>query len=288
MRVIYSRRQSAMEKHEAIAAELRKHADFRTCENNLKKAEIDVAIYGKEEQQETVDKYRCMRAQLLEKYGYTEKDLQPHYHCEICGDTGYVGSETCVCLREEIRKQILQEGNVERNERTFENSAETNKHNLAVYKKAAEICEKNTLRNMLLLGKNGTGKTYLLSACANLCAKLGKSVVFQTAYNLNSLFLECRLGDISTGKTIMDNLVDVDVLIIDDLGTEVVYNNVTAPYLFALLNERITSAKQTFISSNLSLRQIENRYDSRIFSRLLDKTISFVAQLEGTDKRIDT
>ena len=84
----------------------------------------------------------------------------------------------------------------------------------------------------------------------------------------------------------MDNLTEVDVLAIDDMGTEQVYKNVTAEYTFQLLNERIARKKQTFISTNLSLADIRERYDERLFSRMIDQNLTFVAKLEGNDKRV--
>ena len=84
----------------------------------------------------------------------------------------------------------------------------------------------------------------------------------------------------------MENLLDVDVLFIDDLGTENIYKNVTAEYLFVVINERIARGKQTFVSTNLTLNDIRNKYDERIFSRIVDKNVTFVAQLNGDDKRI--
>ena len=83
----------------------------------------------------------------------------------------------------------------------------------------------------------------------------------------------------------MENLLDVDALFIDDLGTENIYRNVTAEYLFVVINERIARGKQTFISTNLTLDSIRWRYDQRIFSRLMNKDLTFVYQLVGEDKR---
>lgn len=284
---IFAHRQAALNACEKTLAALRMHEDFRIAEQQLKKAQVAVALFGKSEEAKNVEKYKNRLEALLAEYNLTEKDIRPKFFCAACADTGYVDGKICVCLQNEIRSLLLKESNVPDANATFENSSETNSHNIAVYRKAREVCEKNTLRNILLLGKNGTGKTYLLCACANLCAETGKSVAFLTAYNLNSLFLDCHLGDLATNKAVMDSLNDVDVLVIDDLGTEITYNNVTAQYLFALLNERLTSGKQTFLSSNLNFRQLENRYDGRIFSRILDKRVSFVAQLQGDDKRLN-
>ena len=107
-----------------------------------------------------------------------------------------------------------------------------------------------------------------------------------TAYALNETFLEAHLSDYAVSQAILEAITDADALIIDDLGAEIVYKNVTAEYLFAVLNERIARRKQTFISTNLTLADIRDRYDERIFSRLVDQSSTVVAQLTGADKRL--
>ncbi len=286
-RVVESRRQNAFDRLDERLQLLRGNDDWRICEQKLKQAEVAVAVFKKQEEEKNVEKYSVLRNELLKKYKMTEDDLQPKFFCKACQDTGYVGNKMCSCLQTEVRKLIVKECNLQTPSCRFEISRETNKHNLSVYKAAKNVCEKGNLQNILLMGQNGTGKTFLLTACANLCATLGKSVTFLTAYNLNSLFLECHLSDLATNKTIMDSLIGCDVLVIDDLGTEITYRGVTAEFLFVLLNERVAGGKQTFVSTNLVLQDIRDRYDERIFSRLIDQKITLVAKLEGTDKRFE-
>lgn len=285
-RKIKRNRANALQKCEDNLAWLRTHDDWNRCERALKTAQVQLILHGDLSAEKTVTRQKQLRAKLLEKYGRAEKDLLPDYSCKRCSDTGYVDGQPCQCLQSELRKLLVAESNVTDRTMTFANSTETNKHNLAVHKKATEVCKNCKLKNILLTGGTGTGKTYLLSACINLCAEEGKSVLFTTAYNLNSLFLECHLSDVATKRAVLDNLTDVDVLAIDDLGTENVYKNVTAEYLFALVNERLMRNKQTFISTNLSLADIRERYDERIFSRLVDQNSTLIALLEGEDKRL--
>ncbi len=285
-RIIDVRRMQAVDKCEQLLEELRTHADFRECEKELKSAQVTYTIGRKSSEKATVEKLKEELKAILHKYGFTERDLLPKYSCPKCQDTGYVNGNACSCLQQEIRNVLFNESNVPNKNFTFENSTETNKHNVAVYKKAKETCVGEKLRNILLVSNPGHGKTYLLSACANYCISLGKSVLFTTAYNLSSLFLECHLSNIATRKMILNSLTDVDVLVIDDLGTENVYKTVTAEYLFALLNERIVQNRQTFISTNLTLEDLRDKYDERIFSRILDQNSTLVATLEGKDKRL--
>lgn len=285
-RKIDARRQKALDDCDKTLSFLRAHDDWKNCERALKSAQVQVVFYKDTSAKATVEKQKQIRAELLKKYGVSETDLLPKYSCKKCEDTGYANGRPCSCLQTVLRTLLVAESNVADKSFTFENSTETNKHNLSVYKMAQKVCEQNALQNILLTGGTGTGKTYLLSCCMDKCAQLGKSVLFVTAYNLNSLFLESHLSDLATNRIIMDNLTDVDVLAIDDLGTEKVYKNVTAEYTFQLLNERIARRKQTFISTNLSLADIRERYDERLFSRMLDQNLTLVAKLEGSDKRI--
>ena len=287
-RVIDSRRIAAEEQRDATLAQLRKDEQFAGLEHALRQAEVDyVMSSGKAKTiaKKQIDGCFSKLEKYLDKRGMTIDDLQPHYCCAKCNDTGYINGETCSCLSNEVRKLIFAESNVTNADYTFDKAKETNAHNRAVFKKAQQVCEQGGM-NMLLTGNTGTGKTYLLTACANACAQSNKSVLMLTAYTLNGMFLEAHLSDLYTHHSIIDNLVDVDVLLIDDLGTENVYKNVTAEYMFSVLNERIARKKQTFVSTNLTLTDIRERYDERIFSRLVDQNCTFVAELTGADKRI--
>ena len=285
-RTVDERRFTAEDKAEQLLSSLRENADFSALERQLRQAEVSLAMgNGSKTLQSEIKQLQTKLSALLKKLGLSEQDLTPQYHCSKCDDTGYVEGKMCNCLQEEIRKLIVADSNVVNSAFTFDNSTEKDKHNLAVYKKAKEVCLDGKT-NMLLTGNTGSGKTYLLTACANLCMQHNLSVIFVTAYSLNTSLLDAHLSDIATKHSILDNLVDVDVLVIDDLGTETVYKNVTAEYFFAVINERIARGKQTFISTNLTLVEIRDRYDERMFSRLVDPVTTFVAELQGYDKRL--
>ena len=287
-RKIAENRLRAEDKCENVLQILRSNPQFNEIEHGLRQAEIDYANGSEGDKVGAMARIRDLQQQqkrFLAKLNLTERDLKPQYSCAICEDRGYVDGNICSCLQEELRKQIIAESNITNREFTFDSSTETEKQNLLVYKMAKEICLSGE-SNILLTGNTGSGKTYLLTACANLCADIGKSVLFVTAYTLNGMLLEAHLSNHATNQAILDSIIDVDVLVIDDLGTEIVYKNVTAEYFFSVLNERIARKKQTFISTNLTLNDIRDRYDERIFSRLVDQNCTFVAKLTGADKRI--
>ena len=286
-RNILEKRNNAIDRCDRLLNKLRAMPEWAECETNLKQAQVDYVMNGKlDADKQRIESYRAKQKQLLGKWKVDESRLVPQFSCQKCADTGYVDGVMCDCLKAEVRKLLVKDADVKYPNCTFANSKETDKHNKAVYKKAQSLCKKDVSTNVLLAGATGTGKTYLLSACANECLANDKSVLFVTAYALNETFLECHLAPLQTKQLVMENLLDVDALFIDDLGTENIYRNVTAEYLFVVINERIARGKQTFISTNLTLAGIRDRYDERIFSRLVDKNVTFVAQLIGEDKRI--
>lgn len=294
--IIQERRFQAEDTAQRTVERLRSNNDWNALDKQLRQAQVNLAmgVGDSDKLQKEISLLELQQQQLLAKLGLKTEDLKPRYSCHHCNDAGYTDLGMCKCLQEVVRNLIVADSNITNKEFTFENSTENDKHNRAVYKKAREICVEGN-KNILLVGNTGSGKTYLLTACANLCTQLGKSVMFLTAYSLNSMFLTAHTSNIATCQAIMDSLTDVDVLVIDDLGTENIYKNVTAEYLFRVLNERIARKLPTFISSNLYLdvssknvaaNTIRERYDERIYSRLIDQKTTFVAQLTGDDKRI--
>lgn len=278
-RQIDERRFKAEEQRDRLLFKLRQNPRYKEGERQLRIAQING---------DSTEKIERLQAQLdlvLKDLGIKKSLLRPQYSCKICGDTGRVNNLPCVCLKNEYNKLLSTQSKVPNRSFTFENSSESNKHNVAVYKKAKEAIELGD-KNILLTGNTGLGKTYLITACANLAVELNRSALFYTAYDINSAFLEAHLSDYQTRQSILDLLTDVDVLVIDDLGTEINYKNVTAEYLFVIINERITNKKQTIVSTNLTLPELRERYDERIFSRLVNQSSTIIAQLEGADKRI--
>lgn len=286
-RIVDERRFAAQDKAEQLLTSLRENEDFSNVERQLRKAQVNLAMGNGDSKklQSEIKQLQKQQSALLQKLGLDYSMLTPQYHCHKCGDTGYVDGNPCSCLRTEMYKLIVAQSNVFNKLFTFENAKETNKHNIAVYQKAFEVCMDGK-QNILLTGNTGSGKTYLLTACANLCMEHDKSVLFVTAYTLNGMLLDAHLSDNATNKAIVESFIDVDVLVIDDLGTETIYKNVTAEYFFTVINERIARGKQTFISTNLTLTDIRERYDERMFSRLVDQNTTFVAKLTGDDKRL--
>lgn len=292
--ILAKRRNDALLRCEKVQEKLTENSDWAVCQKNIRVARLNLGLaLGTEREKQLrkpLEELLVKESQLLVKYGYTKGDLEPKFYCTTCCDTGFVNGGKCNCLKAELTKILFEESAIDQS-KSFENSTETDEKNLVAYKFCREFSKKwpNTkICNVVLTGKTGTGKSYLTNAMAIEFAKNGHNVLNMTAYQLNNTFLQYHLADFSQKGVMMENLTDVDVLVIDDLGTENILKNVTMEYLYLLVNERTLNGKVTVVSTNLNLVELRNRYEDRIFYRLTDKSKAIVAQLVGKDKRSQT
>ena len=136
--------------------------------------------------------------------------------------------------------------------------------------KFIENFEDPNQKNLLFTGNTGLGKTFLSSAIANEIIKKGKNVLYQTAPVMLDSIIDYRFGK-SKDSNILDSILNVDLLIIDDLGTECI-NNMKFTELFNIINTRLLNQNKitkTIISTNLSLKNLYSNYDERIVSRII-------------------
>lgn len=286
--IIAQRKTSAEEDLRQRLQQLDSDTSLRVCNAKLRQAQVLYGTSCGDAQQQALQRIEQLKTQksvILSGLGVKEQDLVARYSCPTCNDTGYVKGAMCSCLKREFCKLLYVNSGLHNQNYTFGKALATTAHNQAVFRKAKQVCHDGK-QNVLLTGKTGTGKTFLLNACANYCITQCKQVIYTTAYNLNNLFLQAHLGDYNEKQSICDQLCQAEVLVVDDLGTENVYRNVTAEYLFVVLNERLSNNRVTYVSTNLDLRGLMDRYDARIVSRLLDKDNTFIAQLDGADQRL--
>jgi len=204
--------------------------------------------------------------------------------CPLCGGSGYIGSTMCRCLAELCRQEQKKEISLlSCGEHRFEDfrlefySAEKDpaygaspraimSHTLEVCRKYAANFTKNS-GNLLFNGGTGLGKT-LLSACiACEVAEKGCSVAYESAPHLFSKLEKNRFHPDEESALAVSKLENCDLLIIDDLGTELPGQFVIAS-LYTLLNDRLLAGKPTVISTNLNISEIKARYSPQIASRL--------------------
>lgn len=233
---------------------------------------------------------------ILTSIGSKANSILPHYECIHCQDTGYVQQDSktqmCNCLKQKIYDIEYNKSNMNSLEKqNFENfnlqlyATEINKEkyqsdispreNIQLILKICQNFVKNfdkmNEKNLLFTGKTGLGKTFLSSCIANELLKQGRTVLYQTASVMLDTIIDYRFGKANTSKDIYDHLLNVDLLIIDDLGTEGT-NQMKLVELFNILNARLLNSKKvtkTIISTNLSLQALFENYDERIVSRLV-------------------
>lgn len=223
------------------------------------------------------------KSEILVRNGFAENYLDDIYDCHKCRDTGFVEGLRCSCLRKLVTKHIGENSNLTEHmrEQTFEsfdfslfanqgeNTATTLKIMQKLCEKAMNFAEKfdQTHENFLVMGNAGTGKTFITSCIGNRALERGKTVYYQTAFKLFEILENARFnkGD-DDAPELVRYAYDVDLLIIDDLGTEFA-TQFTSAALFDIINSRIISGKSTVISTNLGFEELSNLYSQRITSR---------------------
>lgn len=237
--------------------------------------------YGQKADREKEQKLFELLQEQKEKYGL--KNISIEYGCPLCKDEGYVNGKQCKCLKTEISKLLLQGSGFEKLE-DFDKATKSSGSLEPLYRKMQEWCNKNSEKNLIFLsGPTGVGKTHLIQCMANEFINKGKMINIVTSLNLSLDFkIFCKNSD----ESLLTKYLNPDVLFIDDLGTEPIFKNVTIEYLYLIINERKMRNKRTVITSNLTLSDVFDRYDERIFSRIADQKSSIAINLDGDDRRL--
>lgn len=228
------------------------------------------------------------KQKLLVSNGYPSDYLDLHHNCDKCNDTGYIGTNHCTCLKQSLINVAYEQSNLKHileyeNFDTFDfdyYSKEINeKFNRSPHKNMQNLYQfsvhfvrkfKNSFQNILFHGDTGLGKTFLCNCIAKDLLDQGHTVLYLPAVQLFQLFEAARfhredMEDYS--KEMLHTLLSVELLIIDDLGTEFI-TSFTGPELFNTLNTRILNQKATIISTNLTLEELKGYYSDRIVSRI--------------------
>lgn len=235
------------------------------------------------------------KAQLLEDAGLPADYLTPVYECPDCRDTGYIDGQKCHCFKQAMISLLYEQCNIQEMLQTenFNNLSYEyyEGEDLARFKNAVNTCRNfvknfnSDYHNLFFYGTVGTGKSFLSGCVAKELIESGHSVIYFSATGLFDL-LSKNSFDYKNREELRDTYADLyqcDLLIIDDLGTELTNQFVTSQ-LFALLNERHMGKKATIISTNLSLEELRNRYSERIFSRITSHYE--ICKLSGQDIRM--
>ena len=245
-----------------------------------------------------IDLLRNEKRTFLSSIGMSEIDLKPIFECSICEDTGYVTTNNfqtimCNCLKQKLFDLEYNKSNIfnlknqtfeQFNSTYYSSSVDEKKYNSKLSpRENIELIKKISLNfvnsfddpnenNLLFSGSTGLGKSFLSSCIANELLKKGKTVLYQTAPVMLDTIVDYRFGKPNAPANLYENILNVDLLIIDDLGTEAM-NSIKFSELFNILNTRLLNCNQkitkTIISTNLSLQNLLVNYDERIVSRIV-------------------
>lgn len=240
---------------------------------------------------------RMEKEALLKCFRIEPSVLQLQYRCPDCQDTGYIENEKCHCFRQRIIDEMYQQSNLKEILKAENFSTLSYQYydaeNLEKMRVAIETCKNftenfdKTFDNILLCGTVGIGKTFLSNCIAKEILDQGHSVLYLSAFQLFDLMAKNSFSGNSAKETDFakqyPHIFDSDLLIIDDLGTELI-NSFTVAGFFLVINERILRKKSTLISTNLSPEEIFTTYTDRTASRIIANYT--MLKLSGSDIRL--
>ncbi|MFB0921663.1 MAG: ATP-binding protein [Oscillospiraceae bacterium] len=232
------------------------------------------------------------RAELLKSGGYPEDYIDEIYDCPECRDTGYVLGKPCTCLNALYRSETVRELSSVLNTdgQCFENfildyydrsiNYENDASAYQTMRTVLELCRDyadsfgsiaSKVSNVLFRGGTGLGKTFLAASIAKVVSEKGFSVVYDTMISVMEAFELQKFDRGGDGAEESASRVkrynDCDLLILDDLGTEMT-TIFTQSALYSLVNGRLLKSGKTIITTNLSEDELRRRYSPQIVSRL--------------------
>ncbi|NLV36643.1 MAG: ATP-binding protein [Clostridiaceae bacterium] len=250
---------------------------------------------------DTIERLNAERTSLLEKNGYSAQYLTPSFQCKRCSDTGVIKSETggadtlCICYRQQLIDMLYDQSNLSTvntkgfesfvidyypdvvNEKRYSIKSSPRRQILGILDNCRSFVDNfsNTeTNNLLFSGPTGVGKTFLAGCISMELMKRGHTVLYQTAPALFNTIYEYRYNSANNDdweSAVYSNILQSDLLIIDDLGTESP-TGMRYSELLNIINTRLANDTRKpckiIISTNLSLRELFEYYDERIVSRL--------------------
>lgn len=242
------------------------------------------------------------RKRLLIENGYPENYLMMQYDCPDCQDTGYIDGEKCQCFKKATvdllytqsnLQEILKKENFKHFSFDYYSDTIVNEITGLTARQTAEDAVRKakmfidtfdtSFQNLFIYGSTGVGKTFLSNCIAKELIDQANCVIYFSAFDLFDTLAKNTFQRDSESDSTPEDILECDLLIIDDLGTELT-NTFVASALFQCINERIMRRKSTIISTNLSLSQFRDIYSERILSRITSNYT--MIKLFGEDIRI--
>lgn len=266
---------------------------LNTAKSILASSNSDVSL---EELKLKTENLKKEKDAVLKNMNIDASFLRPNFSCNKCEDTGYINIdnhyELCSCIKQKLFDIEYNKSNLtdlknhnfehfrldlysdEINEELY-NSNISPRDNIQNIKEIAfsflENFDNFDEKNLLFTGNTGLGKSFLSDCIANEILKKGKTVLYQTAPIMLDTIIDYRFNKENTSD-VYNNILNADLLIIDDLGTESM-NSMKFTELFNVINTRLLNQNnhitKTIISTNLNLQDLRNKYDERIFSRFV-------------------
>ena len=243
---------------------------------------------------EAIAHLKQQKTLLLEQASLPKDYLKVPYVCQDCEDTGYINGEKCHCFKQASLSLLYDQSNLKEYLDFTDFSIVSDEyytgedlvHFKDSYQKSINFVNnfKNDYQNLYFYGTVGTGKSFLSGCIAKALMQKGHSVIYFSAAGLMEFISNHTFKNKHSfeTETAYQDIYDCDLLIIDDLGTELI-NDFTISQLFTCLNERSLRKKSVIISTNLSLKELRDYYSERIFSRIVGNFL--FCKMTGPDIR---
>ena len=244
---------------------------------------LDGDTGAKEELKQHIEDLREQKEVLLSAFGFPADYMEMHYVCPECQDTGYIDGKKCRCFKKEEIRLLYSQSNIEEvllRENFDSFSYEYYDDRVVIpeiqmvhtwCKEYVENFEKKG-GNLIFTGSTGVGKTFLTNCIAKALIDQYQSVIYLSSNDLFDVFSKNKFhyDTEEEMKDMYQYILDCDLLIIDDLGTEL-NNTFVSSQLFYCINERLLRKKSTIISTNLSMTMLRDTYSDRISSRIISQ-----------------
>lgn len=238
---------------------------------------------------EMKERFRVLKAEkqkLIEENNIPADYDKYKYECSLCGDTGYTpDGKKCVCFKQKLINAAYAKSNLgdildKQNFDTFSfdyysrekgNEEKSPYENMEkIFKRVKEYCDNfdDEKKSLLFYGTAGLGKTFLSSCIAKNIIEKEKTVIYTRATQMFSVYEDYKFGRMSD-RSVIDDLYNFDLLIIDDLGAEAPNKN-NAAFLFDLVSDRLSENKKIIINTNLNIGELVKIYSERFVSRVYE------------------
>ncbi|MBE6720607.1 MAG: hypothetical protein E7571_08170 [Ruminococcaceae bacterium] len=308
-RILEKRRDSATMEAEIRAEEIKSSIPaVNEIQSKLSRIGLEISqlFFWGENSKQKVEELRQQskaltdeRAKILVQNGYKENSMSPEFVCPVCEDKGFIGGRMCQCHRQLLKDLMKTEVRkaAPLDECTFdsfllekysdtpdENGIIPRERATKIFDAARKYAQNFSMssKNLLFLGGTGLGKTHLSLAIVNVVINRGYCVCYGTSQNICEDLQSEQFGRDSDIMYKKRQVLDCDLLVIDDLGTEI-DNQYSIATLYNIINSRILAKKPTIISTNYDFKVLEDKYDKRITSRITGEYVRM--QFLGTDIR---